>query len=318
MPPPNERLPLPFSGPYLLAPMQGITEPAFRNLVLARNPPDQLGGAFTEFVRITNHPASPRELRRHLGAARFAAPVGIQFMGSDASLMAESARRAAEAGAPLVDLNFGCPAPGALATCAGAALLKSPRSIEQMLATCRAALPDTPLSAKIRAGFDDDELLCDLALAAETGGADLLTVHCRTRAESYRPTRAWDRIARTVAATSLPVCGNGGVERHCDLAAMRAETGCRYVMVGHGALADPWIFSGHRASPGEAARFLLDYAAALTGQAGGGQTKAAARVKQLLGHWTAGDLLGDERREWLCEKQPEALLARLENCLGGT
>ncbi|HJO27573.1 MAG TPA: tRNA-dihydrouridine synthase family protein [Planctomycetota bacterium] len=315
MPAPREHLPLPFTGPYLLAPMQGITEPVFRSLVLARNPPGILGGAFTEFVRVTNHPAARRQLRRHLGERRFTAPVGLQFMGSDPALVAVSASRAVEVGAPLIDLNFGCPAPGALASCSGAALLKDPRALERMVATCRAALPTTPLSAKIRAGFSDDSLLEDLARAADAGGADLLTVHCRTRAEGYRPTRAWDRIARAVSSVSIPVCGNGGVRTHDDLDRLRAATGCDFIMVGHGALADPWIFSGHRASTAQAARFLLDYASALAAEQAMGPTKAAARVKQLLAHWTAGGLVDGERQAWLRERDPRALLERLEGRL---
>ena len=100
---------LPFTAPALLAPMEGVTEPCFRDLVLERNPPECLGGAFTEFVRVVERPVSPKSLRAHLGPRRHAAPVGLQLMGSDVAAMAESARRAVEEGAPLIDLNFGCP-----------------------------------------------------------------------------------------------------------------------------------------------------------------------------------------------------------------
>ena len=294
--------PLPFTGPWLLAPMQGVTEPAFRALVLSLNPPECLGGAFTEFVRVTNHPITARQVRRHMGPTPSVAPVGLQLMGADPALLAASARRAVEVGAPIVDLNFGCPAPGALSSCAGAAMLKDPATLERTVTACREATGSVPLTVKIRAGFDDDALLEDLALAAEAGGADLLTVHCRTREERYRPTSAWDRIARAVVTVAIPVCGNGGVKTHADLERMRSATGCRYVMVGHGALADPWIFSGHRATSAEAARFLLDYAAALRDQLGMDAAKSAARVKQLLGHWTAGNLLADGRAPWLRER----------------
>src|SRR6187455_1977930 len=261
---------LPFTAPNLLAPMEGVTEPCFRDLVLARNPPTALGGAFTEF-----------------------------------------ARRAAEVGAPLVDLNFGCPAKGALRTCAGSALLREPRKVEELVRACADALPDRPVTAKIRAGYEDDRLLEDLARAAEAGGASMLTVHCRTRAEGYQEAVDWSRLARAAASVSIPVCGNGGVRVHADLERLRRETGCRYSMVGRAALGDPWIFSGTEVSAAEAARFLLEYAEALAASAGVRPHGAAGRVKQLLQFWTAGALLGGERHEWLREADPARLFVRL-------
>lgn len=301
---------LPFTGPWLLAPMEGVTDPLFRSLLLARNPPQALGGAFTEFVRVVERALPRRVLRRHLGPERFAAPVGLQLMGADPEALAESARRAEEEGAPLVDLNFGCPAKGALRGCAGSALLREPARLEALVAAARRALSRVPLTAKIRAGFDDAQRVEDLARAAEAGGAALLTVHCRTRAEHYRREVDWSRIARAVAAVRIPVCGNGGVRDHADLERMRGETGCALVMVGHGALADPWIFSGQEASPAEAVAFLGEYHRRLV-ERGAGPRGALGRLKQLLVHFRAGDLLGEDRRSWLAETDPERLLARL-------
>jgi tRNA-dihydrouridine synthase C len=302
---------LPFTAPNLLAPMEGVTEPCFRDLVLARNPPNALGGAFTEFARVVQVPLPRRALREHLGPRRWPAPVGLQLMGSEPGLMAESARRAAEVGAPLVDLNFGCPAKGALRTCAGSALLRDPRLVEELVRACSAAVTDRPVTAKIRAGYEDDSLLEELARAAEAGGAALLTVHCRTRAEGYQEAVDWSRLARAAASVAIPVCGNGGVRVHADLERLRRETGCRYAMVGRAALGDPWIFSGTRVSAAEAARFLLEYSAALGDSGGFGKLGRAGRVKQLLQFWTAGGLLGGDRAGWLRESDPERLLERL-------
>lgn len=214
---------LPFTGPWLLAPMEGVTDPLFRELVLVRNPPTALGGAFTEFVRVVERALPGKVLRRHLGELRFAAPVGLQLMGADVAAVAETARRAEEEGAPLVDLNFGCPAKGALRGCAGSALLREPARVEALVAAVRAAVDTVPVTAKIRAGYDDAEDVEELARAVENGGAALLTVHCRTRAESYRPDVDWSRITRAVGAVGIPVCGNGGVARHADLDRMRRD-----------------------------------------------------------------------------------------------
>ncbi|MBK7643019.1 MAG: tRNA-dihydrouridine synthase family protein [Planctomycetes bacterium] len=306
---------LPFSAPDLLAPMEGVTEPCFRDLVLARNPPQRLGGAFTEFARVVGIPLPRRTLREHLGPRRWPAPVGLQLMGSDPGPMAETARRAAEVGAPLVDLNFGCPARGALRTCAGSALLREPRRVEELVRACAQAVTDRPVTAKIRAGYEDDSLLEELARAVEAGGASMLTVHCRTRAEGYQEAVDWSRLARAASSVAIPVCGNGGVRVHADLERLRRETGCRYTMVGRAALGDPWIFAGASVRACDAARFLLDYAQALE-RAGFSTLGAAGRVKQLLQFWTAGVLLGENRLEWLRERDPARLVERLRTLAG--
>jgi tRNA-dihydrouridine synthase C len=309
---------LPFTSFRLLAPMEGVTEPVFRDLVLARNPPEALGGTFTEFVRVVDHPLPRHMLREHLGASVFPQPVGLQLMGADVAALAETAHRAVEIGAPLVDLNFGCPAKGALRGCAGSALLREPRKLEELVRACVAAVGERPVTAKIRAGFDDVLLLEDLARAVETGGAAMLTVHCRTRAEAYCEAVDWSRIARAVAAVRIPVCGNGGVATHADFERLRRETGCAFGMVGRGALADPWIFSGVAVDAAEAADFLLHYAESLTLRGGASLAGAVARVKQLFRFWTAGELLGDDRRAWLCERDPARLLAQLRGIAGGS
>jgi tRNA-dihydrouridine synthase len=188
--------------------------------------------------------------------------------------------------------------------------LRDPAELERIVRACVEVVGDMPLTGKIRAGYDDDRLLEDLAAAVEAGGASMLTVHCRTRAEAYCDEVDWTRIARAVKSVSIPVCGNGGVGSHADLERMRRETGCALVMVGRAALGDPWIFSGRRVDRAEAASFLVEYAERLLASGDAGVRGAAARVKQLLNHWTAGDLVLD-RSSWLRETDPSALLDRL-------
>jgi tRNA-dihydrouridine synthase len=318
---------LPFTARALLAPMEGVTEPCFRDLVLRRNGPEMLGGAFTEFARVSSRALSPRTIRAHLGPHRFAQPVGLQLMGSDVAMVAASARVAALAGAPLVDLNFGCPAKGALRGCAGSALLDDPPRVEALVRACVAAVAGAPVdgagrapvpvTAKIRAGGEDDSRLEEIAQAAEAGGAAMLTVHCRTRREGYRDTADWGRLARAVAAVAIPVCGNGGVRVHADLARLVAETGCAYAMVGRAALGDPWIFSGRAVDAATAAEFLLDYDAELGGRAGMSARGRAGRLKQLLVHWVAGGLVGAERAQWLREPDGALLVERLRRVRAG-
>ncbi len=309
---------LPFTSPALLAPMEGVTEPAFRAFVLAANPADALGGTFTEFARVSRVPLSRARLARHLGAGSrvpldaAARPVGLQLMGNDPELLAETARRAVEVGAPLVDLNFGCPAKRALKGCAGSALLDDPARIETLVRAVAEAIPHTPTTAKIRAGGEDDARLEEIARAVEAGGARLLTVHCRTRREGYRDTADWDRLARAVAAVTIPVCGNGGVEQHADLERLRRATGCAYVMVGRAALGDPWIFGGRSVGRETALAFLEGYRDALLAN-GMRQEGSAGRIKQLLVRWRAGGLVPDEatRTTLLRERRADDLWQRL-------
>jgi tRNA-dihydrouridine synthase C len=295
--------------------MEGITEPCFRDLVLARNDAGALGGAFTEFVRVSVSPIPRAVIARQLGPCGAAQPVGVQLMGNDLGHLARTAQNAVAAGAPLIDLNFGCPAKGAIAGCAGSALLRDPLALEKVVRAVVDAVP-VPVTAKIRAGWNDASQVADLARAAEAGGANLLTVHCRTKLEAYCAEVDWARIARAVRAVSIPVCGNGGITSHSDLERMRRETGTAFAMVGRGALADPWLFSGHSATGAEAVRFLLDYAEAMRERGGLGPRGVAARLKQLLRFWTAGGLVATpaERSDWLRNPDPEQ---RLRDTLAG-
>jgi len=306
--------------------MEGVTDPVFRSQVLALHQPGDLGGAFTEFLRVSSRARSEKDVRRHTGPNRSPIPVGLQLMGSDHAFMADSARAAVRAGAPLVDINFGCPAKGALHGCAGASMLKDPAGMESLVAAVVRAVDDesnggVPTSAKIRAGYDDANGVEDLARAVENGGAAMLTVHARTRAEGYCPETDWSRLERSVNAVSIPVCGNGGIDRHVDFKRMRSATGCAYVMVGRAALGDPWMFANQKVTTAECARFLLDYASAMRASKAERPVSprgAAGRVKQLLRHWVAGDLVPDElaRKAWLSEADPARLISRLIECLG--
>ncbi|MEX1023647.1 MAG: tRNA-dihydrouridine synthase family protein [Planctomycetota bacterium] len=309
---------LPFSAPYLLAPMEGVTEPAFRRVVLAENDAAALGGTFSEFARITNHALSAKVLARHLNlderAGTAPRPVGLQLMGSQAEHVAASAANAVEAGAPLVDLNFGCPAKGALRSCAGSGMLDDPASIERLVRlTVEAVAGAVPVTGKIRAGGDDDSRVEELARAVENGGAALLSVHCRTRAEKYADTADWQRLVRARTAVSIPVCGNGGIECHRDLERLRVETGCAFSMVARGALRDPWIFSSTPRDRSDMRRFFRAYDAAMAAD-GNREHRRFARWKQLLKHWTACGWPADleQRNDWMRSPDFRTLEAKLD------
>jgi tRNA-dihydrouridine synthase len=293
--------------------MEGVTAPSFRGHVLKRHSAADLGGAFTEFVRVVQGPVAKSEMRKHLGTELFPTPVGLQLMGRDLEGVRVSVGNAIDLGVPVVDLNFGCPAKGALRGCAGAAALKNPAGMEETVRIAVAGAEGrAPLTAKIRAGFDHAEDVEVLARAAEAGGAAMLTIHCRTRREGYCDEVDWTRIERAVNAVSIPVAGNGSAWEHSDLERMRRETGCAFVMVGRGALKSPWIFTDREISRQEAATFLIEYHDTLK-DLGARPKGAVGRVKQLLNYWTAGGLIQSEEQRgvWMRETDFEAFEARL-------
>jgi len=236
---------LDFAPAVYLAPMEGVTDRTFRGLVLEQNP-GAVGAACTEFLRISQQPLPLRRIVEELGEPVDGVAVGVQLMGNEPDLIAETARRAGDSKAAFIDLNFGCPAPRVFKHCAGSALLAEPQLLEQVVRKCVDA-SSLPVTAKIRAGVDHDRDVEELARRVEQAGAAALTIHGRLRVQSYREATPWDRIRRAVAAVSIPVIGNGSAESPADIDAMFEQTGCAGVMVGRAAIGDPWIFARWRA-----------------------------------------------------------------------
>lgn len=268
-----------------LAPMEGVTDRSFRGLVLEQNP-GAVGAACTEFLRVAQHPIAAERIALELGDPAPGVAVGVQLMGNDPAVVAETARRAVAVGATFVDLNFGCPAPKVFQHCAGSALLAEPELLGALVhATVEAA--GVPVTAKIRAGIDHDLGVEEIARRVEQAGAALLTVHGRLRIEKYTQPTDWSRIRRAVAAVSIPVIGNGSAESPADIDRMLNETGCAGVMVGRAAIGNPWIFGAWRAqrlgepepAPPDAIAWLREYEARML--SGGAQPRQAlGRLKQ--------------------------------------
>ncbi len=227
----------PFGEPTMLAPMEGVTHPVFRALTAERG---GVGVVCTEFVRISRSPLSVRALEREVVKVP-GVPLSVQVMGNDAEKMAEAAGVVAAAGADVVDINLGCPMPRVVKKGVGAAMLKDPALLYDVLSKMRAQVPGL-LSAKIRAGFDDADDVVAIAQVVEEAGADFIVVHPRRRADFYSGVADW-RIVRTLKSElSIPVVGNGDVWYAADAVRMQEETGCDAVMIGRPALRNPWIF----------------------------------------------------------------------------
>jgi tRNA-dihydrouridine synthase C len=227
----------------MLAPMEGVIDHTMRQLLTS------LGGidrCVTEFVRVTERLLPPRVFHRLCpelavgGTTASGVPVYVQLLGGQAAVMADNAARAAELGAPGIDLNFGCPAKTVNRSDGGAILLREPGRVHAITAAVRAAVPaHIPVTVKTRLGYEDKALFTELVAGIEAAGASELTVHARTKRDGYRPPAYWDTIAEARQQVSLPIIANGEIWCVDDALRCRAVTGCDDLMLGRGVLCRP-------------------------------------------------------------------------------
>lgn len=226
-----------------LAPMEGLVDDVLRD-VLTR-----IGGVdwcVSEFVRVTTQLLPKRsfyalapELRQ--GASTAAkVPMRVQLLGSDPACLADNAARAAELGAPVIDLNFGCPAKTVNRSRGGAVLLQEPELLFRILQQVRASVPSTtPVTAKMRLGYLDKRPALDCARALADGGAAQIVVHARTKSDGYRPPAHWEWIAKVQDVVPVPVFANGEIWSVEDWRRCVAVSGARHLMLGRGLVARP-------------------------------------------------------------------------------
>ncbi len=225
------------SGRAVLAPMAGLTDAPFRRLCRA------FGAAlvFTEMVSVHGLVRKNPRSWDNLRFGEDERPIGVQLFGADPGAVAEAVAMVAQFRPDLIDLNFGCPVPKVVRQGAGAALLQHPARIA---AICRAAVSSSriPVTAKVRSGWHDDAEAVAIARLLADCGVAAITVHARTRSAMFRGRANWEVIARVKEAVGVPVIGNGDVVDGGSAQQMLAQTGCDLVMVGRGALGNPFVF----------------------------------------------------------------------------
>lgn len=226
-----------------LAPMQDVTDLPFLRLMAER------GGAdlyFTEYFRVHTTAQLERHTLRSIVENPTGRPIIAQLIGNDPAPLARAARELLRYPVAGIDLNLGCPAPIVYRKCAGGGLLRFPERIDTLLGTLREAIP-TRFTVKTRIGFDDPATLETLLPIFDRHTPDLVTIHGRTVLEGYRPGVHYDRIAAAVRTLRCPVLANGGVDSPEKAAAVLASTGARGLMIGRGAIRNPWLFDQIRA-----------------------------------------------------------------------
>lgn len=226
-------------GRAVLAPMAGVTDRPFRELCAS------FGAAYvvTEMVSAKALSFSDRKSDALMELSESEHPAAIQIFGDDPETMAQAARLACAHHPDMIDINMGCPAPKIANNGSGSALMKNPDLCGRIVEAVKAAV-DIPVTVKIRKGWDQQSVnAVEVAVICAQAGADAIAVHGRTREQMYTPPADWEIIRQVKQAVSVPVIGNGDVTDARCAAAMLEQTGCDAVMVGRGALGNPWIFS---------------------------------------------------------------------------
>jgi tRNA-dihydrouridine synthase B len=225
--------------PTFLSPMAGLTDSVFRRLI------KRLGGCglvMTEFTSAEGLTRNSLKSKRMLFYHEEERPVTAQLFGADPERLAEATRMVEDLGFDAIDLNLGCPAKKVVKACGGSALLRETRLLEQILRTIREATA-MPFTIKIRAGWDETEIVAvQVGKMAEDIGVDAVAFHARTRVQGFSGHSNWSLIGELKSYLRIPVIGNGDIVTPDDAFRMKKETGCDGVMIGRGALSNPWIF----------------------------------------------------------------------------
>jgi nifR3 family TIM-barrel protein len=226
----------------VLAPMAAVTDLPFRTVCEELG----VGLTITEFLSADALTTGARKTLEKLTASVGGRPFGVQIFGREPDKMAAAALMAVDIGAFLVDINMGCPAKRVVAGACGSALMKEPHLAQELVRAVRAAVPPRlPVTVKHRSGWDDKYLNgAEFACAMVEAGAAMITVHGRTRAQGFtgKADRAIIKKVRDAVPNNVPVVGNGDVTTVDEYFRMREETGCDAVMIGRGALGNPWLF----------------------------------------------------------------------------
>lgn len=227
-----------FENNIFLAPMAGIADRAFRELCINYG----AGYTVTEMVSSKGLTMGDKKSKELLTLGEIENPAGAQIFGDDPEIMAQAAKKCLEFHPDIIDINMGCPAPKIAMNGGGASLMKNPKLAGEIVKAVSDAV-NIPVTVKIRKGWDDESITAvELAQIAEKNGASAITVHGRTRMQMYSGKVDYNIIAKVKKAVDIPVIANGDVTDEQSAAIMFEKTNADAIMIGRGALGNPWIF----------------------------------------------------------------------------
>jgi nifR3 family TIM-barrel protein len=219
--------------------MAGVTDLAFRCLAVEQG----CGLVVSEMVSAKGLLMGGEKTRFLLASTPEERPLSVQLFGDEPEVIGEAALIVEQSGAAMVDINMGCPAKKVVGGGAGSALLKDLPRIGCIIDAVKKKV-SIPLTIKIRTGWDTSSIVaCDVLKIAEDKGADAIAVHGRTKTQAFGGEADWSIIAEVKSRASIPVIGNGDVSSAKDVLKMMDTTGCDGVMIGRGAMGNPWIFA---------------------------------------------------------------------------
>lgn len=227
-----------FENNVFLAPMAGIADRAFRELCI------NYGAGYTvsEMVSSKGLTMGDKKSGELLTLGEIENPAGVQIFGDNPEIMAQAAKMCIKYHPNIIDINMGCPAPKIAMNGGGASLMKNPLLAGEIIKAVSKAV-DIPVTVKTRKGWDDENITAvELAKIAEKNGAAAITVHGRTRMQMYSGKVDYDIIAKVKKAVDIPVIANGDIVDEQSAAIMFEKTNCDAIMIGRGALGNPWIF----------------------------------------------------------------------------
>ncbi len=227
-----------FENNVFLAPMAGIADRAFRELCI------NYGAGYTvsEMVSSKGLTMGDKKSGELLTLGEIENPAGVQIFGDNPEIMSQAAKMCIKYHPNIIDINMGCPAPKIAMNGGGASLMKNPLLAGEIIKAVGKAV-DIPVTVKIRKGWDDENITAvELAKIAEKNGASAITVHGRTRMQMYSGKVDYDIIAKVKKAVDIPVIANGDIVDEQSAAIMFEKTNCDAIMIGRGALGNPWIF----------------------------------------------------------------------------
>lgn len=230
---------LKFENNVFLAPMAGVADRSFRELCAGFG----AGYVVSEMVSSKGISYSSQKSASLMELGEGERPAGVQLFGSEPDTMAQAAEFALEYSPDVIDINMGCPAPKISSSGSGSALMKTPQLCGEIVQKVKKMMGDTPLTVKIRKGWDDESVnAVAVAKICQQAGADAITIHGRTRQQFYSGKADLDIIREVKGAVSVPVIGNGDITNAFEAERMLEYTGCDAIMVGRGALGNPFIF----------------------------------------------------------------------------
>ena len=227
-----------FENNVFLAPMAGIADRAFRELCI------NYGAGYTvsEMVSSKGLTMGDKKSGELLTLGEIENPAGVQIFGDNPEIMAQAAKMCIKYHPNIIDINMGCPAPKIAMNGGGASLMKNPLLAGEIIKAVSKAV-DIPVTVKIRKGWVDENITAvELAKIAEKNGAAAITVHGRTRMQMYSGKVDYNIIAKVKKAVDIPVIANGDIVDEQSAAIMFEKTNCDAIMIGRGALGNPWIF----------------------------------------------------------------------------